>query len=255
MDFPVDVPLGPWQVPAHPLFEALGYAVGFQLFLLLRRRLGEPLPTGRRPWLVLAAVAGALVGAKTLAWLVDPSSLWAERGDPAAWLRGKTIVGGLLGGWLAVELAKRPLGITAPTGDLYAVPLALGIAIGRLGCFLAGLEDRTHGIATTLPWGVDFGDGITRHPTQLYEVGFLIALALLLTAWFGRPHRQGDLFHAFVAGYLTWRFALGFIQPAPQFWGLATLQWASLLGLGALAVQRRSRLRSAAPPRPQEAWA
>lgn len=64
----------------------------------------------------------------------------------------------------------------ASTGDLYAIPLALGIAIGRVGCFLTGLPDNTYGTATALPWGINFGDGIPRHPTQLYEVLFLLLL-------------------------------------------------------------------------------
>ena len=58
------------------------------------------------------------------------------------------------------------------TGDLLALPLVLGIAIGRIGCFLSGLEDQSYGVATALPWGVDFGDGVARHPTQLYEYRF-----------------------------------------------------------------------------------
>jgi prolipoprotein diacylglyceryltransferase len=53
--------------------------------------------------------------------------------------------------------------------DLLAVPLCAGIALGRVGCFLAGPADRTHASATALPWGVDHGDGIARHPVALYE--------------------------------------------------------------------------------------
>jgi len=89
---------------------------------------------------------------------------------------GKTIVGALIGGLLAVELIKRYIGFSTSTGDLYAIPLAVGIAIGRIGCFLTGLSDNTYGIPTSLPWGIDFGDGISRHPTQLYEIIFLAAL-------------------------------------------------------------------------------
>jgi phosphatidylglycerol:prolipoprotein diacylglycerol transferase len=72
---------------------------------------------------------------------------------------GKMIVGALMGGLLAVEWAKRRLGVTVRTGDLFALPLCAGIAIGRVGCFLTGLEDHTVGAHTTLPWGVDVGDG------------------------------------------------------------------------------------------------
>ena len=71
---------------------------------------------------------------------------------------------------------KRYIGLRTSTGDLYAIPLALGIAIGRIGCFLTGLSDNTYGVPSNLPWAVDFGDGIPRHPTQLYEILFLLAL-------------------------------------------------------------------------------
>jgi prolipoprotein diacylglyceryltransferase len=93
---------------------------------------------------------------------------------------GKTIVGALVFGLVSVELMKRYIGVHQSTGDLYAIPLALGIAIGRIGCFLTGLSDNTYGTPTTLPWAINFGDGVPRHPTQLYEIAFLIALIPLL---------------------------------------------------------------------------
>jgi phosphatidylglycerol:prolipoprotein diacylglycerol transferase len=93
---------------------------------------------------------------------------------------GKTIVGALIFGLISVELMKRYIGVRQSTGDLYAIPLALGIAIGRIGCFLTGLSDNTYGIPTTLPWAINFGDGIPRHPTQLYEIIFLMLLIPIL---------------------------------------------------------------------------
>jgi hypothetical protein len=75
---------------------------------------------------------------------------------------------------------KRYIGLRQSTGDLYAIPLALGIAIGRIGCFLTGLSDNTYGTPTNLPWAINFGDGIPRHPTQLYEIAFLLLLIPIL---------------------------------------------------------------------------
>jgi prolipoprotein diacylglyceryltransferase len=95
-------------------------------------------------------------------------------------MEGKTIVGGLLGGLIAVEWTKRRIGVIRSTGDDMALPLAAGMCIGRVGCFLTGLGDHTYGTPTSLPIGVDFGDGIPRHPTQLYEIAFLLALGALL---------------------------------------------------------------------------
>ncbi len=228
MNFPV---LLFGSIHPHPIFELLAYAIGFQLFQYLRRTRSEPFGTEQRLLLLVITVAGAFVGAKVLAWLVDPAAVWAGRGDWYTWMEGKTIVGGLLGGTIAVELAKRRMGITHSTGDLYAVPLALGIAIGRIGCFLTGLPDRTYGIATGSSWGVDFGDGVLRHPTQLYEIGFLLVLAAVLWRRMDTPHANGDQFKLFLVGYMAWRFLVGFIQPAPTLLGLATIQWAALATL------------------------
>jgi len=86
------------------------------------------------------------------------------------------VVGAIVGGTVAVEIVKRRMGITRRTGDLFAVPLAVGIAIGRIGCFLAGPLDDTSGIQTSLPWAID-----SRHPVQLYEIVAMTVLAFALS--------------------------------------------------------------------------
>jgi prolipoprotein diacylglyceryltransferase len=158
-------------------------------------------------------------------------------------------VGALLGGWFAVELVKRQAGIRARTGDLFAVPLCAGIALGRVGCFLAGPADRTHGVETALPWGVDHGDGVARHPVALIEALLVLALGLLLDRLERRPHAQGALFRLFLASYLALRVALDALKPVPRYFGLGTLQWACLAALFVLAVgqlyARRAEVRPA----------
>ena len=144
---------------------------------------------------------------------------------------GKTIVGGLLGGWIGVEVAKKRLGITHSTGDAYVLPLATGMVIGRIGCFLTGLADRTYGTATALPWGIDFGDGIARHPTQLYEIVFLTVLGISLAFYSPRSPVTRWSFRLFMAGYLGFRLAVEFIKPTwKPLLGLSPIQWASLAG-------------------------
>jgi phosphatidylglycerol---prolipoprotein diacylglyceryl transferase len=144
--------------------------------LTLRRRFGDPIVTPLRWAVIASAVAGAALGSKLLFWLEDPQLTWHNLHNPAYLIGGKTIVGALAFGLLSVELVKRYIGLRTSTGDLYAIPLALGIAVGRIGCFLTGLSDNTYGTPTNLPWAIDFGDGIPRHPTQLYEIAFLLAL-------------------------------------------------------------------------------
>jgi prolipoprotein diacylglyceryltransferase len=139
---------------------------------------------------------------------------------------GKTIVGVLIGGLAAVEWTKHQVGITKRTGDIFAFPLTIGTAIGRMGCFLTGAEDHTAGIYTALPWGVNFGDG-PRHPTQLYEILFLIFLAFAVEHLARRPHREGDLFKLFMVSYFAFRLTVDFLKPELYvLLGLSTIQWA-----------------------------
>jgi len=216
----------------HLAFEMLAYFAGFRLYLWQRRRAGDVVDAHTRWSVVAAAIAGAAIGSRLLFWLEDPAATLAHWGDVRYLLGGKTVVGGLLGGLIGVELTKAWLGITRRTGDLFAVPLAAGIAIGRIGCFLAGLPDRTYGMATSLPWGVDFGDGIRRHPTQLYESGAMVLVAMWLSRWQRRPHVEGRIFQWFMVLYLSLRLVVDAIKPDLRLaLGLTSLQWAALAGL------------------------
>jgi len=215
MHFPVEINVMGHSIHAHQILELAGYAAGFTLYMVLRRRWprGPALNAEQTAWIVVGAIFGALVGAKGLAWAESFSAYWAHIGDWHILIGGKTIVGAILGGWVGVEIAKRFLRIGHPSGDIYVFPTLLGMCIGRVGCFLEGLDDHTCGTATGLPWGVDFGDGISRHPTQLYEIVFLLALAGIF-AWRMRTGRQrGCMFSQFVFGYLAYRFGSEFIKP------------------------------------------
>jgi phosphatidylglycerol:prolipoprotein diacylglycerol transferase len=234
MTFPVQIHFAGYQIPAHPVMEVLAYAAGFQIYLWLRRRRGPAsLPLEAHMWIIVGCVFGALLGSKILAWAESPMEYWAARSDPRIWLGGKTIVGGLLGGWIGVEIAKKWLGVARSTGDLFVFPLIVGMCIGRVGCFLTGLPDRTYGVHTSLPWGVDFGDG-PRHPAQLYEIGFLMVLGVALSVRNRRrriPPVNGELFRLFMLGYLSFRFLIEFIKPSfKPYLGLSAIQVASLAG-------------------------
>lgn len=213
----------------HYVFEWAALITGFWLYRLIRRTSGQSgvLEATAFP-VVLGCIMGAAIGNKLVFWLEFPHLWTANAHDPLAWFMGQSIVGGLLGGWIGVELGKKVAGVTSRTGDDFVIPILIGILIGRIGCFLAGLNDGTYGIATALPWGVDFGDGIPRHPTQLYE-WLLAALALLGLQLWSAPlkHHAGLTFRALMLGYLLWRFLSEFIKPNPYSYplGWSGIQW------------------------------
>ena len=250
MTFPVYVELFGARLHPHLAFEALGYFTGARIYFSLRRRSGEKaIPLETNLWLLVGGIFGGWAGSKLLAWAEMPAHYLAiARTDPAALLGGKTIVGGLLGGWAGIELAKKFRGFGASTGDTFVWPLALGTAIGRLGCFFTGLDDHTCGTPTSLPWGVDFGDGIARHPAQLYESAFVLALAGGIYAVMrGRAVPPGTRFRLYFAGYFAFRFLVEFLKPRETpFFGLSAIQCASLAGF-AVSLVSLHRLPSAVP--------
>jgi len=224
-------------VHPHLVLELIAYGAGFQLYLWTRGRWPRAaVGVEQNLWIIGGAIFGALIGSKLLAWLESAPDYWAHRFEPAAWTGGKTIVGGLLGGWAGVEIVKKRLGIKHSTGDAVVFPLIVGMSIGRVGCFLTGLEDHTHGVATTLPWGIDFGDGVRRHPTQLYDIAFLALLAVALLLRMRRPFPNGRIFRLFLLGYLAWRFAVEFIKPRYTYAGLSAIQMACLVGIGTVMI-------------------
>jgi prolipoprotein diacylglyceryltransferase len=237
----------------HTAFEYAAIAIGAWVW---RRALrgesrGGPLSPGNFAVLV-GLLLGAAIGNKAVFLVERPDVALAIWQGQLAW-PGQSLVGGLLGGLIGVELAKAFTGQTRSTGDALVLPLTVGIAIGRLGCFFAGLHDDTYGLPTSLPWGVDFGDGMPRHPTQLYEIAVVLPLGWALhRARFATP---GLAFKLFLSAYLLWRLAIEFLKPVPVAYplGLSGIQCVCLLALaGYLPVVARAwrAERRAAPSRP-----
>ena len=219
----------------HGILETLGLMAGFTYYRYLRARAGAAsVISGGEFAVAVGCIFGAALGNKLVFWLEVPHLLPLHWDQPAAWLGGQSMVGGLLGGLLGVEIAKKLAGVTRSTGDAFVYPILLGLMIGRVGCFLAGLADGTYGLPTELPWGVDFGDGIPRHPTQLYEIAFAAVL------WFILRHLQpafapqpGLLFKSLLVAYLAWRLGIDSLKPVPFAYplGLSGIQWVCLAAL------------------------
>ncbi len=231
MQFPVYFYLGPWAIHPHPVFESLAYMVALRL--ALRNFREDTIATSQRTSILVGGMLGGLIGAKLLVLLQHIDLLGNDR---AAWIlllfQGKTVVGGLLGAIVGVEITKKYIGVKQSTGDAFVTPLIFGMMIGRVGCFLTGLDDRTYGTVTRLPWGVDFGDGLLRHPTPIYEILFLLMLFLLIKFRARYLFRSGDVFKFFTIGYLSFRFLIDFIKPEfHPIIGVSAIQIACFAGL------------------------
>ncbi len=229
---PVLLDWGAFQISSYTVMILLGLVSAWLLYRFTVAR--SMLPKSRDTWLipVLALCFGAL-GAKLPTLLTLSPAGWDTTQAALALTSGKTIVGGLIGGWIGVVSAKRFLGIRERRGNQFAPALALGLAFGRMGCLLQGC---CYGLPTPLPWAVDFGDGIYRHPTQAYEILFhLTACAVLLAT--GAYRRPGGVFlKAYFIAYLVFRFALEFLRVEPRLWlALTGYQLASLLFIPILA--------------------
>ncbi|MCZ7665311.1 MAG: prolipoprotein diacylglyceryl transferase [Thermoleophilia bacterium] len=173
--------LGPLHVRTWGLMVALGVFAGTALAARLADRRGLP---GDRLWTVALAVAGAGILGSRVLWALQPGTIGETLADPlrlvAVWKGGLTLIGGVLAAVPAGILVARRVGLPLrATVDVVAPGFGLGIAIGRVGCYLTGLHP---GRPTSLPWGIDYL-GAVRHPIPLYEsvLGLgLLALGFLL---------------------------------------------------------------------------
>lgn len=231
----------PWTYPAIMMAAVI---VAIALSRGSRSALG--LNAIERLGIGLGAFCGAMIAAKLPFVLSDWEGLKSGR----AWFEsGKTIVLGLVGGYFGVEVAKWSLNIRVKTGDSFAVSVPAAVAVGRIACFVGGC---CYGKPTMRPWGVDFGDQIRRHPTQLYEVIFHASMAVVLGAMRARGIFRGQLIKLYIITYLIYRFLTEFLRPEPViFAGLTGYQCASLalvpVFVGLWIKDTSSRVRSCGP--------
>ena len=205
---PVLFSVGGWPVPSYSFFMLLAVTVGLLLFwreARLKKEEGE-----LTFYILLAALFGGALGAKLPMIALYWRDMIAEVPRLTLLVSSRSIVGGRVVGAAGVFLAKRWMGITGRRGNLFVPGIAAGVVIGRLGCFLRGC---CYGKPTHLPWGVDFGDGILRHPTQIYEAMFMtVVLAAGLVAVRRWPEPAGLAFKMLMLTYFAFRFLIEFIR-------------------------------------------
>lgn len=222
---PVLFRIGSLPVSSYAFFVGLGLAVGLVVFFMEARRHSST--SENTFWILMAALVGGALGAKLLVIILRFGEIVDSFPDMTILLSGRSIVGGVAGGAIGVFALKRRLGIKERKGNIFAPAIAAGVAVGRLGCFLRGC---CHGNPTQLPWGIDFGDGIARHPTQLYEALFMTLMFVAITAAKRHAKHPAVLLWLLLTLYFAFRFFNEmFRADVERLWLLTFFQWLSLV--------------------------
>jgi len=244
---PVLFTVGGVQIESYSFFVLLGIILAGGLFFYLSRKdksksssasatvSSTIVSNSESAWIIgAAAILGGAIGSKLPLLFLYWNQIFSGEIGWNFLFYGKTITGGILGGIIGVIIVKKWLGIKSRKGNYFAPAIALGIAVGRLGCFFRGC---CAGKPTSLPWGVNFGDGILRHPTQIYESIFCLCLMVYLLC--RKNAKPGQLMDEFILIYFTWRFFIEFIRIEPLLGWLTVYQWISLAAIVYVFVKRK----------------
>jgi phosphatidylglycerol:prolipoprotein diacylglycerol transferase len=248
--FPGIYKLGPLGLSFYGLAVALGVVAGLALVSLTAPRRGLPAARVRDFcfWMVLAGLAGSRLAYVAFHWPEFEGDWW---GIPAYWRGGLMFQGGLVGALLISPffLKKENLAFW-PVADVLAPSLALGQALGRLGCLAAGCcyGEPVVGWGLTFPPGSQAPAGLPLWPTQAVEAFFLALLALGMALALGAPRfrRPGLVAALYLAGAgairLTLEFFRGDFRGEALFFSLPPTSLAAALTLVlGLALLSRAR--------------
>jgi phosphatidylglycerol:prolipoprotein diacylglycerol transferase len=211
-------------VPTHALFVGLGVLAAIAVFVVEARRRGQT--DERLVYVVLGAVVGGAVFMRMGTWM-QHVDLRENASVTEQWLYGnRSILGGLFGAWLGVHVAKRLVGYRIRTGDLFAPAVAIGMAVGRVGCLLTELPGTptgsTYGIRLDADAAARLGApaGVPLHPSFVYEIVFHAAAFCVL--WFWLRHRlaaaPGETLTLYLAGYGIFRFLVELVRGNEVAW-------------------------------------
>lgn len=218
-------------VNIHLILEYLAFFLAFRYYIFLQKQTSDSISKSNKLSIILGAMIGAFLGSRIFALLENPI-IPSNISSLITIINSKTIMGGLFGGLLGVEIAKKIIGEKQSSGDLFVFPIIAGIFIGRIGCFLSGINEFTYGKETSFFMGMNLGDGINRHPISLYELFFLALLFLFLQQFKNKKLKAGLLFQYFMIAYFAFRFCIEFLKPNVFFlYGLSSIQILCLICL------------------------
>ncbi len=218
-----------------------GYAIpvlagiALALFFPSSRHFSEPEDKRRYRLIQLFTLVGAIVGAKLavlfgdLGWPMTPlESPWQVL------FSGRSITGGLIGGFLTAESLKPLMRYRLPPNDRFATVLPFSVAIGRVGCLLAGC---CRGRPFEGAWALD-----GRHPAPVYEMIFQLAVGGVFIALLRSGRARGRIFAIYLIAYGTFRFFSEMVRDTPELgWGLSGYQFLtmSMLPMGLFGLLRK----------------
>ena len=225
MQIPFEPELFGYTPNIHLLLEYAAFIIAFRYYVVLRKKSNDRISSNHRLSIIIGATLGALIGSRIMGLLESPIFELTNETFIEI-LNTKTIMGGLFGGLIGVEIAKKIINEKESSGDLFVFPIILGIFIGRIGCFLSGIKEFTHGVETNFFLGMNLGDGQLRHPLALYELFFLVLLSVVLRRIQQRKNlHNGDLFKWFMVSYFGFRFFIEFLKPNTfHVFGLSSIQ-------------------------------
>jgi phosphatidylglycerol---prolipoprotein diacylglyceryl transferase len=216
--------IGFLQIPTYSFFVFLGLIAGISIFWFLWKQ--DYKKNENSFYVIFAWILWGTLGAKIPIWIAYWNEIKAS-GNIESIISGRTITGGLIGWFLAILITKKILKIKTRYGNAIAPWASLWIAIGRIGCFLHGC---CYGKPTSLPWWVDFWDGIFRHPTQIYEIIYLLILSVILLRYYKKDPKPWILFDFFLLFYFGFRFFIEFIRVEPKvIYGFSLYQLVSVI--------------------------
>ena len=221
---PILLELGPLQIRWYGVMWALSFLV---LYWYVRKAAREKLIALNDEdidWLMVWLVIGTLLGARIFeVFIWEPAYFFANPGEIVKiWHGGLSFHGGFLGGLIAAYwFARRRKVPFLNLADVCIVPIALGQAFGRIGNFING---ELWGRITTVPWAVRFPFAVGyRHPSQLYEAAYDLAIFGILWSLRKKKLPHGSLLALFLMLYAVFRFITEYFREPTMYIGPLTL--------------------------------
>ena len=223
MNIPFEPTWFNYTINVHLILEYLAFFIAYRYYAFLKKNTTDPISSSNRLQIILGAAIGAFLGSRIIGLLENPTIIFKL--NLVQLVNAKTIMGGLFGGLLGVEITKKIIGEKHSSGDLFTFPIILGLFIGRIGCFLSGTNEFTYGKETSFFMAMNLGDNKLRHPTSLYELLFLTLLFIFLKNYAQKNKESGTVFKFFMVSYFGFRFMIEFLKPNVFYiLGISTIQ-------------------------------